>query len=130
MLWTVDVDQNEVAEIASKYCILVGKLKILAPERRILISTIAYRLHENSEPPNVKTDSVNSALRLLCASDSQCIFVDVNPSATVENYFKDGLHFNYRGGGGGGGGRIFEKFLVNRITRVINFPLLANQPSR
>ena len=58
-LGTVDVDQNEVAEIASKYCILVGKLKILAPE-------------------------------LLCTSDSQCIFVDVNPSATVKNYFKDG----------------------------------------
>ena len=123
-LGTVDVDQNEVAEIASKYYILVGKLKILAPECHILISAIAYRLHKNSEPLNVKTDSVNSALRLLCTSDSQCIFVDVNPSATVENYFKDGLHFNYRGR------HIFEEFLVNRITQVINFPLLANQPSR
>ena len=45
-----------IVKIVSKYCILVGKLKTLAPECHILISAIAYRLHENSEPLNVKTD--------------------------------------------------------------------------
>ena len=123
-LGTADIIQNEVTDIATKYCILIGKIRNIAPECNILISAVAYRLHENSQCLNESTDFLNSSLRLLCSRDSKCIFVDMNPSATQENYLEDGLHFNYRGR------RIFEGFLVSILTQERNFPQLLNQPSR
>ena len=41
--------QNEVTDIATKYFILKGKIRNIAPERDILTSAVAYHLHENSQ---------------------------------------------------------------------------------
>ena len=120
-LGTVEVNESSAVDIASKYCVLVGKIKTIAPECNIVILSIAYRLHVNNKDINSKVDSINESLRSLCVGDSQCSFVNVNPAACSNYYREDGLHFNYRGR------CILQELLVNKIMQSRNFPLPMNQ---
>ena len=116
---TVDVNHYDVYDVASKYCTLIDQVKSVAPDCNIVISAIPCHLNENDI--NTKTSNLNKTLRLICARDANCRFIDVNPSVIAQNYQTDGLHFSSKGR------RSFSQSLVNEMKQIVNFPLTAHR---
>ena len=106
--------------IASDYSVLIDKVKTVAPHCNINISAVRHRLGDVGELVNDNIDCVNKSLKLLCARDAICKFVNVNPAATYKYYKRVNLHFNYEGS------KSFAKTLTEKVKHISNFPLAPN----
>ena len=117
---TADVMHKDHLEIASDYSVLIDKVKTVAPQCNIYISAVPHRLGDDGELVNDNIDCVNKSLKLLCARDAICKFINVNPAATYKYYKRDNLHFNYEGS------KTFANTLTEKIKHTSNFPLARN----
>ena len=110
-----DVPYEDTKDILNKYNHLISTVRSNAPDSKLLIMAVPYRLGTDNGSLNKKVDMLNNQLQQQCAKEKLLFYVDANPQLAVSNYHTDGLHFSFNG-------RLFySKFLSNYIAHSANF---------
>ena len=88
-----DVPYEDTKAILNKYNHLISTVRSNAPDSKLLIMAVPYRLGTDSVSLNKKVDMLNIQLQQQCAKEKLLFYVDANPQLAASNYHTDGLHY-------------------------------------
>ena len=83
---TCDVENENIANLITKYDKLINSVSSSAPSSRIVVTAVPLRVSADSSAINEKTRKLNNHLRSVCSKDKKLTFLDANPPVPVVKY--------------------------------------------